>query len=127
DSCWPDMNDESVIFEQTGPDGVWTAIVDASDGALYFYLWQQLGSESRVKNCWVRNLRPAPAGFDASGMKAGRQPLLPASYCGHPGGLPAPDPDSLNVLWFEECDAAALFERDNLLAVIPFWSGSDGF
>ncbi len=39
----------------------------------------------------------------------------------------APDPRTLRVVWFEEGDAAALLEIDEILAIIPGWSGINGF
>jgi hypothetical protein len=38
-----------------------------------------------------------------------------------------PRADDLRVVWFEETNGIALFEGDKLLALIPPWSGQEGF
>jgi len=120
------MNEPVKILEQASPAGNLWALVERFDQVVVFYLFGGEQSPFGLKVCWVRNLGPAPADLDRAAMRDGRPPMLPAPYCRHPGGAPAPDPASLRVLWFEEGDSAALFENDEVLAVIPPWSGVEG-
>ncbi|ETK33961.1 suppressor of fused domain protein [Microbispora sp. ATCC PTA-5024] len=71
---------------------------------------------------WLANHAPAPAAVDLARANAGLPPLMPASGTRHPAGTPPLDPATLSVLWFEEGDGVALYENDDLLAVIPGWA-----
>ncbi|MGE0495010.1 MAG: suppressor of fused domain protein [Vulcanimicrobiota bacterium] len=117
---------DTILFTERSMDGRLGAVVDATDGVVYLYL-QELteGKTFGMKACWVRNLKAAPKTVALDGR--GRPPALPAECCGHPQGGAPIDPKSLSVVWFEEGDGVALFERDQLLAIIPGWSGIQGF
>ena len=123
------MTDASpdTLIESYSPNGNLWAFVEDHPDVLHFYLHGQPETGFGVKSVWVRNLKPAPAGFDTAAMKRGEPPLMPAATCAHPDGLPRPDPNRLRIVWFEEGDAAALFEGDKMLAAIPSWSGVNGF
>jgi hypothetical protein len=75
----------------------------------------------------VRNRLPAPVELDVLAMREGQAPLNPAEYCRDPRPGPPLDQSTLRVIWLEECDAAALVENDETLAIIPSWSGEQGF
>ena len=69
-------------------------------------------------------------------MAAGIAPMLPRYDCADPQLTRLPTADSLEVVWLEEGNGAALFElpvngsafqQPELIAVIPPWSGLDGF
>lgn len=117
----------SQLLVDTSPHGSLAAIVEEHDGVIYFYLWGGEESNFGVRSCWVRNLKPAPKDFSLKGRASDEPPLLPASYCAHPKGAPRLDPKSLSVVWLEAGDGAALLEDAEILAVIPPWSGEDGF
>lgn len=52
---------------------------------------------------------------------------MPAEYVDHdPDGIDL-DEDSLSIEWFEEGNAAALLSGDRIIAVIPNFSGYNGF
>jgi hypothetical protein len=54
--------------------------------------------------------------------------MMPRAHCKHPAWLTSTrSSKNVRIVWSEEGDAAALYERDQLLAVIPSWSGSGGF
>lgn len=117
------------LLETMNPNGNIQAFVEAEAGTIYFYLfhiWQK-DEADRIRTCWVGNLEPAPAELDVESMREGGPPKMPAASCAHPDGRAAPEPADLRVVWFEEGNGAALFERDQLLAVIPPWSGYEGF
>jgi hypothetical protein len=117
------------LLEAMNPNGNIQAHVESDGDVVYFYLfhiWQQ-DEADRVRACWVRNLQTAPSELDAESLRTGNPPLMPAAACAHPDGLTVPAAEDLRVVWFEEGNGAALLERDQLLAIIPPWSGCEGF
>ena len=123
------MADPEPLLELSSPDGSGVAVVEADDRVVYFYLFfPDFHDEARkMRSCWVRNLQAAPAKPDRAAMADGQPPMLPDGYCQDSGSGAPLSVDELRVVWFEECDGAGLFERDELLAVIPGWSGTNGF
>ena len=119
---------KNLLFE-TSPFGNVDAIVEHDGRAIYFYLnaHDPQGTRFPTKACWVRNLVPGPLVINRKEMEQGIPPLLPRTHCRHPHSQPLPSPDTLDVVWFEEGNAAALCENDQVLAVIPPWSGTEGF
>jgi hypothetical protein len=146
-----------VLLYETSPFGNVDAIVQTDGKTVYFYLFPR-GSEEYFapKACWVRNLELGPYVINQDDFLAGRQVALPRTHARSIQLAPRPSPDDLRVIWFEEGNGAALFERvavptnnklrqaaedgllppgkafpdvpsDHLLAVIPPWSGRDGF
>jgi|688.fasta_scaffold335070_1 hypothetical protein len=115
---------ETLLFESS-PFGNLDAIVEQDSRTVYFYL---NGPEPfGTRACWVRNLVPGPLALNAAELEAGLPPVLPRLHChtNQPG--PVPLSDQLRVVWFTEGNGAALFEQGELLAVIPPWSGLEGF
>jgi hypothetical protein len=113
-----------VLLEDQSPHGNVTAVVEQDDRVTHFYLFGEQGTDFGVRSCWVRNLKPAPADPRQlkTDMEAGIAPMLPRDACSHPSGAPPLDPAMLRVVWLEEGDGAALFEGEELLAVILGWS-----
>jgi hypothetical protein len=116
-----------ILLEDVNPNGNIQAIVEAENDACYFYLCGASEIEFDVKSVWVCNLVKAPVALDAAAMKEGSPPLNPRKHCRHPGGRPAPAADDLSVVWLPEGNGAGLYEGAELLAVIPPWSGCEGF
>lgn len=116
-----------VLLEEVGPNGNIQAVVEADDRVCYFYLFSAPETNLGMKAVWVRNLARASDSLDVEGMRAGHPPQNPAAYCRHPGGMPRPDEERLSVTWLPEGNGAALYEGDELLAIIPPWSGAKGF
>ena len=115
---------QGVLFEAS-PWGNVNAIVQHDGRAVYFYL---SGDETfGTRACWIRNLVEAPYVISQADLESGVPPLMPRTHCSSPTGQPLPDPQSLEIVWFEEGNGAALFQEDQLIAVIPPWSGVDGF
>jgi len=115
------------LLVHDSPNGNAQAYVEQDGRVAYLYLAGDEMSGLGVRSCWVRNLLPAPDDMDVEGMKRGDAPLLPRAFCRHPEGAPPLRGDRLRLVWLEEGDAAALLEGDDLLAVIPAWSGQGGF
>jgi hypothetical protein len=120
------------LIEYASPFGNIVAVAEDDGRVVYFYLHYTERSDDdeagpAMKACWVRNRLPAPADIDREAMEQGGAPLLPAAYCKSRSAGPPLNQEALSVVWFEECDAAALFEGNEILAVIPAWSGEGGF
>ncbi len=115
---------QGLLFE-TSPYGNLDAIVQHDHRAVYFYL---NGDESfGTRACWVKNLIPGPLVLNQDEITAGVPPLMPKPYCTNNEPQAVPVADSLRIIWLEEGNGAALYEDTQLLAVIPPWSGTDGF
>ena len=128
---------ETILFE-TSPFGTLDGIVEHDGRVVYFYLNERARDtedESRfgTRACWVRNLERGPMVLSKADMADGKAPMLPRNDCVDSNLDRIPQPDSLEIVWFEEGNGAALVETDpetrtpKTIAVIPPWSGVDGF
>jgi len=121
------MSEAKILLEEQGPNGNIKAIVEDDGRSVHLYLEGTEESGFGVRSCWVRNRKAAPAMLEVERMQAGLPPMLQAKHCVDPeAGLPL-NPKKLELLWFEEGDAVALLEDGDVLAVIPPWSGIQGF
>lgn len=116
-----------VLLEEVNPNGNIQAVVEADEQVCFFYLYGAQDSDFETASVWVRNHIPAPPTLDASRMNAGLPPANPAAHCRHKQGAPPLQRDELRVVWLPEGNGAALYEGDELLAIIPPWSGFEGF
>ena len=126
---------ETLLFE-TSPYGTLDAIVEHDGKSVYFYLNGARPGQQNIfgtRACWVRNLDEAPYVVNEDEMKEGIPPMMPRTHCHLREAQPIPKPEHLSVIWFEEGNGAALLETDadsgkeQTLAVIPPWSGLEGF
>lgn len=123
------MREVDAIFESESPITMWTALVDRGDDTYYFYLWNSEtgGQKGDLRSCWICNRIPAPQEVDKERMNAGIAPMQPAEFVGHdPDGMDL-DADKLDIVWFEEGDAAALYYDGEMIAAIPCYSRKNGF
>ena len=143
------MSDEreihSIVFE-TSPYGNVDAIVEHDSRAVYFYLNESPASRERsgrfgMRACWVRNLQKGPHVFNVDEMQEGIATMLPRHDCIDPELFRLPTAETLKIVWLEEGTGAALIEvsaensaddstkdgSENIIAIIPPWSGVDGF
>ena len=118
---------QEILLQETSPSGNIAAIVESNGENIHFYLFGSPETDFGIRSCWVRNLKPAPAAMNRGSMEEGSAPLLPADSCAHPNGAPPLAPANLKIVWFEQGDGAALLEGDQILAIIPGWSGQGGF
>ena len=132
------LDDPVVLLFQSSPYGTLDAIVQHDNKAVYFYLNQPVKADSTQKPafgtraCWVRNLDQGPLVVNETQMRQGISPMLPRNLCVHREGQSLPQSENLRVVWFEEGNGAALIEslpneEPVVLAVIPPWSGLEGF
>ncbi len=128
------LAEPEVLLFETSPYGNLDAIVQHDGRSVYLYLNQspQQGQKFGTRACWVRNLSIGPFVINEDEMRSGIPPMLPRTDCHVREGLPVPNPDRLSIVWFEEGNGVALTETDDTgnqhtLAIIPPWSGLDGF
>jgi len=136
------LDEPVVLLFERSPMGTLDAIVQHDGKTVYFYLNEPKSDSSQASNgsekfgtraCWVRNLSLGPMVVNEDEMKQGISPMLPRTLCVNRDGLPVPNPEQLKIIWLEEGNGAALIEETpdsgemNLLAMIPPWSGLEGF
>jgi hypothetical protein len=112
-----------VLLSDTSPYGSRVLDVEHDHVATAAYLRTSDGET--VAAAWIANHQDAPYHADLARLNAGRVPAMPSGRTKHPKGRPALDVRSLDVVWFEEGDGAALLEDGQPLCVIPGWSDTD--
>lgn len=117
-----------IIIEEWSPVCNIQAFVEKSDNAYYFYLWINPESEEpELRSCWICNRVKATKTVDYQSMENGEAPCMPFDFVNHNISGIELDEDKLHIQWFEEGDAAALLDDDKIIAVIPEFSGYNGF
>jgi hypothetical protein len=113
----------NVVLTSPNPYGSRTLTIECDRLSSVAYLRD---SHSAVHGAvWLANHGPAPATVDLGRLNAGRPPIMPWPNTQVPEGRPPLDAAALRVLWFEEGDGVAVYENDDLLAVIPGWADLD--
>lgn len=108
------------------------AILDANNDCIYLYNVPAEKEEGvdDTRVVWIANtLRRESGRMDmAEEMRAGLQPYMPAELCTEHGFiLDFEDQDEWEIVWgLEQCSVSVLF-RGELVAIMPEWSGQDGF
>ena len=115
------------LLEEVNPNGNIQAVVESDDDTCYFYLFAAPHTQLGTKSVWVRNHRLAPEALEVERLRSGSPSRNPARHCRHTAGRAAPAAEDLRVVWLPEGNGAALYERDEILAIIPPWSGINGF
>lgn len=108
------------VLTDTNPYGSRTLVVESDGISSVAYLCDRTGEVRGA--VWLANHGPAPRTSDRARTDAGLPPVMPRAHTRHPSGRPPLDAAGLSVLWFEEGDGVALFEHDQILAVIPGWA-----
>lgn len=103
------------------------AFVEKTDSCYYFYLFFPMSSQQKIKCCWICNRLRAPEKLDINDMDNGRAPRMPAEYVAHDLNGIELDEKKLSIVWFEEGDSAALLCGEEIICVIPEWSGYKDF
>ncbi len=116
-----------VLLEENSPNCPITAIVEQDNRVAYLYLWGPENSSFGTKSCWIRNLKEAPAQKEVNLIQKGIPPMLPKQFCKFPLGQEKLSKENLHLVWLEEGDGVALFEKEELLAIIPSWGGFGDF
>jgi hypothetical protein len=117
-----------VIIEDWSPVGNIQAFVEKTDKNYYLYLWINPESDKpEIRSCWICNRKKAPKSIEDAFAVEGEAPCMPAEFVAHDSNGIDLDESALHLQWFEEGDSVALLSGSNLLAVIPCFSGYDGF
>jgi hypothetical protein len=122
-----DADMTELLAESVNPIGNIQAVVEADERACFFYLRGAPETEFGMKSVWVRNHVPAPARLNVKAMRQGQPPINPKTHTRHEGGRPPLRQQDLRIVWLPEGNGAALYERDSPIAIIPPWSGVEGF
>ena len=125
----PEKNtDKNIICSAYFPKTDTHALVQEENDCVYLYLYIRPDSkDTEIRACWVRNYGKAIDAVDEKALDAGAQPRMPLRACRHPQGAARLDPKDLRLVFLEDGDGAALYEGDQLLAVIPGWASSGEF
>ncbi|WP_307848546.1 suppressor of fused domain protein [Microbispora oryzae] len=108
------------VLTSPNPYGSRTLTVETDRASSVAYLRDARGTVHGA--VWLANHVPAPATIDLVRANTGLPPLMPVGGTKRPEGTPLLDPAAISVLWFEEGDGVALYERQELLAIIPGWA-----
>lgn len=122
------MKEPEIILESWSPCCDIQAFVEESEDCYYFYLWFHPGKENAyIKSCWIANRSTAPKEFNKDMMDEGMAPMLPYKWITHDRNGICLNSKELRIEWYEEGDAAALIEKDDILCIIPSWGGMKDF
>ncbi|MEU6743470.1 suppressor of fused domain protein [Streptosporangium sandarakinum] len=107
-----------VLLSDASPYGSRTLVVERDETSSVAYL---CGPKGEVHGAvWLANHVPAPETTDLDRLNSELPPVAVRANTRHPGGRRPLG--TLRSLWFEEGDGVALYENDELLAVIPGWA-----
>ncbi|GIN03966.1 suppressor of fused domain protein [Planomonospora venezuelensis] len=107
-----------VVLTDVNPYGSRTLVVERDEISSVAYLCAPTGEVHGA--VWLANHVPAPPAIDLNRLNSELPPVTPRANTRHPSGRPPLG--TLRPLWFEEGDGVALYENDELLAVIPGWA-----
>lgn len=122
------MADKNIICSAYFPKTDTHALVQEENDCVYLYMYIRPDQDDQeIRASWVRNYGKAIDAVDKKAMDNGLQPRMPMKACAHPAGAPVFNPADLRIVFMEDGDGAALYEKDALLAVIPGWASSGEF
>lgn len=117
-----------ILLKSRSPVSDVEAFVEKSGSCYYLYLWfRPLSKEAKMKVCWICNRHRAPQRVDVDGMGNGRAPMMPAEFVAHDINGMELEKSSLSIVWLEEGTGATLLSGEEILCVIPDWSGYKDF
>ncbi len=118
-------SEPKVILESASPVCDIQAFVEKSESCYYFYLWiNPISDNPEMRSCWICNRNKSPKKMDFEAMGKGMAPMMPEEFVLHDKNGIDIDESKLSIIWFAEGDAASLLCGDELLCVIPGWSGN---
>ncbi len=109
----------ATLLDSDSPYGSRRVVIEYDSWTTAAYMHD---SGDPIAATWLANHRKAPGDVNLTLLDSGQAPEMPEGYTKHPDGRPAMDPQELRAVWFEEGDGVALYEGNDLLAVIPGWS-----
>jgi hypothetical protein len=121
------MPEPLILLGETNPFGTMEALVEDDGRTVYLYLRHSQLEDRPMHAVWVANRLPAPELDDVLSMRQGVAPLMARAGTRHPEGYRGLAEGDLSLVWFQEGDGVALLEGPRVMAVLPPWSGQEGF
>ena len=101
-----------------------TAFVASENGCSYLYLQQ--ADQKAFHACWIKNHVQVKISYSStSDMKKGRQPKIPTQFCRYKNDLDYLKEDQLEIVWGKDGSIVSLFEKGELICIIPNHAGRD--
>ena len=101
----------------------------------YFYLYHpnaiqddtvSENSLSTFAACWIKNhVKVDDLHSPHDDIKEGMQPKIPTKFCAYQEDLAPLNAENLEIVWGKEGSMAALYEGDDLICLIPYWTNLD--
>jgi len=120
------------IISSTSPLTGLKAEVIIENDCSYFYLYhpEAVGNEyisesslSTFAACWIKNhVKVSDIHSIQDDVKKSLQPKMPTKYCAYPDDLAFLVKENLEIVWGKEGSMAGLYEKDELICVIPYWT-----
>ena len=106
-----------------------TAILEYENDAIYLYSYPSQ-ENLEIKSLWVANTKKRL--FSKSNIKSdfdkGIQPYMPKGSCNRDGYVSDySNKDNWALQWGLDQNSIAVFYKDNIVAIMPEWSGVNGF
>ncbi len=113
------MPEPIILLQETSPSAPVIATVEADGTTVYLYLNGAPRTSFGMRSLWVANLAPAPEALDYERMRRGEAPMMPLNGTRRPQGVKLAELEPLTLLWYPEGTGAALYGKDELLAILP--------
>ena len=123
------------ILSSVSPLTGLNAEVITENDCSYFYLYHpdaiqgDTDSESSLSTfaaCWIKNhVRVDDLHSPHDDIKLGMQPKIPTKFCAYQEDLAPLNVEKLQIIWGKEGSLAALYEDNDLICVIPYWTNLD--
>ncbi|MCL2225904.1 MAG: suppressor of fused domain protein [Defluviitaleaceae bacterium] len=111
------------ILSSTSPLTDIIAQVVVENDCSYLYLQADTSDGKAMMPCWIKNHITVNEDYSAqSDMKRGLQPKVPTKYCECQSDLSPLKAEQLEIAWGKEGAIVSLYEGDELICVIPYWT-----
>lgn len=116
----------TILFSES-PIARFAAEVVTENDCSYFYLYQMEPQEQKLNTmaaCWIKNHVVVEEGYSPKvDMDNGLQPKFMTKYCRFPQDLSPMVEEELEIVWGEEGCLAGLYQKGELICVVPYWAG----
>ena len=120
------MSEKTLAFSESPLAKDLLAEVIFENDCSYMYVVKHIQDEEKaeiVAACWVKNHVYVEDYYSGDeDLKRGLQPKMPTLYCNYADDLAQFQEEDLELVWGEEGYAVALYEKDELVCVIPYWT-----
>ncbi len=119
-----DFFEPKILYQEANPYESMSAFLEADGRTIYLYLQSHHNPEYPMKALWVKNTQVAPLQLEKDKLRNGNAPMLCMDEVEQPDLNPL-SVDEIHFLWTEEGDGVALFQKEELIAFLPPWSGME--